>query len=187
MFPTWYLILVSVVAVDRLAEMVYSRRNQRRMRERGARQVRDPVFAGMVLLHIGYLAASPIEVAVMDRTFLTWLGFSSFALLIAANALRIWSIRALSVHWNIQIVSSQSLGAITTGPYRWVRHPNYVALFFEVAALPLIHTAWLTASAATIANLWLLKRRIDAEEQVLMNDPGYRATMGHKPRFVPGV
>ena len=187
MVSAWYLILVSIVAVDRLAEMAYSRRNQRRMRERGARQVRDPVFAGMVLLHIGYLAAAPLEVAVLNRTFIPWLGFPSLALLIAANALRIWSIRALSVHWNMQIVSSQSLGAIITGPYRWIRHPNYVALFFEVAALPLVHTAWLTASAATIANLWLLRRRIDAEEQVLMDDPGYRATMGHKPRFVPGV
>jgi methyltransferase len=185
--PVWYLTLVGLAAVDRLAEMAYSRFNQRRMSQRGARKVHDPVFAGMVALHIGYLCAAPLEVWVLDRTFLPWLGFPAMAIFAAANALRVWAIRALSVHWNMQIVASQSLGAVETGPYRWIRHPNYVAVFFEVASLPLIHTAWLTASVATFAQVVLLRRRIDAEEQVLMKDPDYRARMGGKPRFFPGL
>jgi methyltransferase len=183
----WYVMLVCAVAVDRLGELAYSRHNQRRLRERGAQKVRDPVFGGMVLLHVGYLCAAPAEAMLLGRSFLPWLGFPALAVLLAANALRIWSIRVLAVHWNMQIVSSQALGPITTGPYRWIRHPNYVAVFFEVAALPLIYTAWLTASLATLAHLFLLKHRIAAEEQVLMQDPAYRSTMGNKPRFVPGA
>ena len=187
MLPAWYLILVALVGVDRLAELAYSRLNQRRMGQQGAQKVQDPAFAGMVLLHVGYLCAAPLEVVVLGRPFLPWLGYPALVLFLAANALRIWSIRALSLHWNMQIVASQSLGPVATGPYRWIRHPNYVAIFFEVAALPLIHTAWLTAAAATIAQVILLKQRIAVEEEVLMNDPAYRSLMGNKPRFVPGV
>lgn len=173
------------MAVDRLVELAYSRSNQRRLRERGASPVRDPVFAGMVLLHVGYLSLAPIEVALFHRPFLIWLGIPALIVLVAANALRIWAIRALSVHWNMQIVASQSLGAVSTGPYRWIRHPNYVAVFFEVAALPLVHTAWLTALVATLAHIALLKGRIAAEERILMSDPAYVRQMGSKPRFVP--
>jgi len=63
---------------------------------------------------------------------------------------------------------------------------NYVALFFEVLALPLIHTAWITAAAATLANVALLRRRIAAEESVLMRGPAYQTHMAGKPRFFPG-
>ena len=185
MVSAWYVALVAAVAVDRLAELAYSRGNQRRLAQRGARQVRDPVFAGMVLLQVGYLCAAPLEVALLHRPFLPWLGFPALLLLIAANALRVWAIRALSVHWNMQIVASQSLGAVSTGPYRWIRHPNYVAIFFEVAALPLVHTAWVTALIATLAHVALLKGRIAAEEKVLMSDATYARQMGSKPRFVP--
>jgi methyltransferase len=181
----WYVALVAAVALDRLSELAYSRRNQRRLWERGARQVRDPVFGGMVLLHVGYLCLAPLEVALFERPFLPWLGIPALIVLIAANALRIWAICALSVHWNMQIVASQSLGAVSTGPYRWIRHPNYVAVFFEVATLPLVHTAWLTALAATLAHIALLKGRIAAEERILMSDPAYLRQMGSKPRFVP--
>jgi len=183
--PAWYSVLAAAVAVDRLVELAYSRSNQRRLRERGASPVRDPVFAGMVLLHVGYLSLAPIEVALFHRPFLIWLGIPALIVLVAANALRIWAIRALSVHWNMQIVASQSLGAVSTGPYRWIRHPNYVAVFFEVAALPLVHTARLTALVATLAHIALLKGRIAAEERILMSDPAYVRQMGSKPRFVP--
>ncbi|HLH44840.1 MAG TPA: isoprenylcysteine carboxylmethyltransferase family protein [Bryobacteraceae bacterium] len=185
MLSAWYAALAAAVAADRLGEFAYSRRNQRRLAERGARPVRDPVFAGMVLLQVSYLCGAPLEVVLLHRRFLPWLGFPALAVLIAANALRVWAMLALSVHWNMQIMASQSLGAASSGPYRWIRHPNYVAIFLEVAALPLAHTAWLTATVATMAHIALLKRRIAAEEEVLMSDPGYVRQMGGKPRFIP--
>jgi len=187
LIPAWYLVLVGLIAVDRLVEMAYSRHNQRAMSERGARKVRDPAFMGMVLLHAGYLCAAPLEVALLSRPFLPWLGYPALAVLAGANMLRVWAIRSLSLHWNMQIVASQSLGPVATGPYRWIRHPNYVAVFFEVPALPLVHTAWITAVTATLVHTLLLKRRIAAEERVLMSDPVYRARMGEKPRFVPAT
>ena len=88
-------------------------------------------------------------------------------------------------HWNVQILASMELGVVTGGPFRWVRHPNYVAVFVELMALPLLHTAWCTALAGTMIHYWVLKERIRVEEATLLSSPAYVALMGSKPRFVP--
>ena len=82
-------------------------------------------------------------------------------------------------------MDSTRQGVVDTGPYRWIRHPNYVAVFLELLALPLVHTAWITAIAGTIAHVFVLRARIDAEDRVLLANPDYAAAMGAKPRFVP--
>ena len=82
-------------------------------------------------------------------------------------------------------MDSTDLGVVTGGPYRWVRHPNYVAVAAELAAVPLAHTAWLTVAIGGLVDFFLLWRRITIEEEVLLADPLYRASMGHKPRFIP--
>jgi methyltransferase len=82
-------------------------------------------------------------------------------------------------------MDSVSLGVVTSGPFRLVRHPNYAAVFIELAALPLIHTAWITALAGSAGHAWVLSRRLAVEDAVLLRNDVYRATMGHRPRFVP--
>jgi methyltransferase len=82
-------------------------------------------------------------------------------------------------------MGSLSMGVVSTGPFRYVRHPNYVAVFVELAALPMVHCAWLTALGASILHVFILRRRIALEERVLLADEGYRAVMGGKPRFIP--
>ena len=77
------------------------------------------------------------------------------------------------------------LGVVTAGPYRFVRHPNYVAVFVELLALPLVHGAYLTAVAGTLLHLLILRRRVSLEESVLMADEGYRRAFADKPRFIP--
>src|SRR6202166_4134581 len=85
------------------------------------------------------------------------------------------------------IVVSPRLGLIFSGPFRFVRHPNYAAVFAEMLALPLIHTAWITALAGSIAHVVVLAHRLSTEERVLFADPGYRSAMAGKPRFLPGL
>jgi methyltransferase len=74
---------------------------------------------------------------------------------------------------------------VTTGPYAYVRHPNYAIVIVELFALPLVHGAWITCAACTALNAIVLASRIPAEERVLSAIPGYREAMGDKPRFVP--
>jgi methyltransferase len=82
-------------------------------------------------------------------------------------------------------MNSVPLGVVTSGPYRWIRHPNYAAVFLELFALPLIHSAWLTAALGQLACWGVVHQRLKVEEPVLMANPAYQAAMGHKPRFVP--
>ncbi|HEY5447089.1 MAG TPA: isoprenylcysteine carboxylmethyltransferase family protein, partial [Polyangia bacterium] len=83
------------------------------------------------------------------------------------------------------VASTPALGVVTGGPYRLIRHPNYVAVFVELAALPLVHGAWLTAAAGALLHAAILRRRIGLEESVLMADESYRRAFADKPRFLP--
>ena len=180
-----FLALLVAVGVGRLLEMRVSRRHQRAMGARGIEMKREPVFGFMVALHTGVLFAAALEVIFLERPFTPWLGWPALALVVLANLLRWWVIATLGPHWNVRVMGSMSMGVISTGPFRYVRHPNYVAVFVELAALPLVHGAWLTALGASILHVMILRRRIALEEQVLLADASYRQIMGPKPRFVP--
>jgi methyltransferase len=180
-----YFALLAAVGVGRVLEMRLSRRHQRALAARGARREPEPGFAAMVALHTGVLVASAVEVVTLHRPFSLSLGVPALAALLLANALRWWVIAALGPHWNVQVVGSLSLGVVTSGPYRFVRHPNYVAVFVELLALPLVHGAWITALAGAALHVPVLRRRLAVEEAVLDADAAYRAAMSAKPRFVP--
>ena len=182
-----YLLLLAAVAAGRLVEMSVSRRNQQRLAVQGIAKITAPHFRWMVLLHIGVLAGAGLEVVFLRRPFIPQLAVLMGMLFLFSNFLRWWVIRTLAGHWNVEVMASSRLGAITSGPYRWIRHPNYVAVYIELISLPLIHTAWITAIVAALGNAWVLARRVAMEDAVLLADPGYRASMGGKPRFVPGL
>lgn len=179
----WMLLLI--FGLGRLVEIGISRRNQRQLARQGVAKIAEPHFPWMVLLHLGVFIGAGLEVEAFHRPFIPALGIPMALLFAFANILRWWVIRTLAGHWNVQVMASTPLGVITTGPYRWVRHPNYVAVFIELLALPLIHTAWLTAAVGSAMNLWVLSRRVAVEEAVLLADPVYRKSMATKPRFFP--
>lgn len=182
-----YLGLLLVVALLRVYELQISRRHQREMVAHGASKVNDPRFRWMVLLHTGVLLGCAGEVIFLRRPFYVAFAAFWFAIFLAANVVRWWVIRTLGEHWNVQVMNSTGLGVITTGPFRYVRHPNYAAVFVEMLALPLIHCAWITAVVGSVAHAVVLSQRLNTEERVLFSDPHYRAAMSHKPRFVPGL
>jgi methyltransferase len=177
--------LVVAVAVGRLIELVISQRRRRGLRAQGASPVSERFFPAMVLLHAGILGGAIAEAWIAARPVIPWLAVPALALVFGASLLRWWVIATLGPHWNVRIMSSLSLGVVTDGPYRFVRHPNYVAVFVELTALPLVHGAFITAVAGAAAHVWVLAQRIRAEEEVLHRDPAYRASMGRKPRFLP--
>jgi methyltransferase len=181
----WFLILVGAVGACRIVELRLSRRHQRELAARGAAVVREPLFAAMVALHTGILAGAVVEVLALGRPFVAAIGVPALVLVVLANALRIWVIATLGPHWNVRVVPSMPLGVVTAGPYRFVRHPNYVAVFVELAALPLVHGAVVTALAGAGLHLLVLRRRIRLEEAVLLADEEYRRAFADKPRFLP--
>lgn len=179
--------LLLAVALLRLVELRISKRHQRELIARGAANVDDPKFRWMVLLHTSVLIGAALEVVLMRRRFIPVLASSMFAVFLAANAVRWWVIWTLGKHWNVQVMDSTRLGVITFGPFRYVRHPNYAAVFAEMLSLPLIHTAWITALAGSLAHAAVLAQRLSTEERVLFANPDYRSAMAGKPRFLPGL
>ncbi|MBN6050975.1 hypothetical protein JYK22_03425 [Nonomuraea sp. RK-328] len=173
----WYLTLILLVGLERLAELRLARRNARWSLERGGVVTGQGHYTWMVALHTGLLAGAPLEVALADRPFLPVLGWPMLALVVAAQALRWWCITALGPRWNTQVIVVPGLPLVTRGPYRfgWLRHPNYVAVVVEGAALPLVHTAWITALAFTVLNAVLMVVRIRCENAALATAGGRAA------------
>lgn len=180
-----YLALLLAVGAGRLLEMRLSRRHQRTLAERGFRRESEPGFPIMVAVHTVVLLGAALEVLMSPRPVPAALAVSAGTAFVLANILRWWVIHTMAEHWNVQVVNALSMGVVTSGPFRWVRHPNYVAVFIELLALPLLHAAYVTAALGAIAHVAILARRIAFEERLLFGDATYRATMGWKPRFIP--
>jgi methyltransferase len=180
-----YLALLALVAMGRIFELRVSRRNQRGLQKQGVQKIHEPHFRWMVLLHAGILCGAALEVLLLHRPVIPVLAISMGALFVLANILRWWVIRTLAGFWNVEVMASPGVGVVTSGPYRWVRHPNYVAVVAELFALPMMHTAWITALLGMAAHLEILRRRVIVEDGVLLSNPVYRASMGAKPRFLP--
>jgi methyltransferase len=164
----WFDVLIALTALERLAELVVSARNARWSFARGGVESGRGHFPAMVALHTGLLVACVVEVHAADRPFLPWLGWPALVLVLASQALRWWCIATLGPRWNTRVIVVPDLPLVSRGPYRWIPHPNYVAVVVEGIALPLVHTAWVTALAFTVLNaVLLLGFRIPAEERAL--------------------
>lgn len=182
-----YLGLLLAVALLRIFELRVSRRNQEKLLARGALKVNKPPFRWVVLVHTAVLICAALEVVFLRRPFIPLLAVIMFVLFIASNLVRLWVVRTMGQHWNVQVMNSTSLGVIVSGPFRFVRHPNYAAVFVEMFSLPLIHTAWLTALLGCLGYAAAISQRISVEESVLLANADYRAAMSTKPRFLPGL
>jgi methyltransferase len=182
-----FLALLAGVGLSRLIELEISRRHRRKLVERNIQRQPDPTYAWMVALHVAVLALAGCEVLWFGRPFLPALAAVAATLFILATVLRWWTIRTLGEHWNTQLMDSASLGVVSTGPFRWVRHPNYLGVFVELVAIPLLHGAWISALVAAAGNAWVLRNRLKVEEPMLDSHPQYRAAMAGKARFLPGI
>ncbi len=131
----------------------------------------------MVALHTALFVGCLLEVPLADRPFLPWLGWPMLALLVGAHALRWWCIRTLGPQWNTRVIRVPGAPLVTGGPYRWLRHPNYVAVVVEGFALPLVHTAWITALAVHGAQ----------RAAAAGTTPRRGGGSGHRPRGLTGA
>lgn len=165
--PAAFRALILAVAVERVAELAVSQRNLRWSRQRGGVEHGAGHYPVMVALHAGLLAGALAEAHLGRRRVDPRLAWPMVSLVVASQALRWWCIRSLGPHWNTRVVVVPGLPLVARGPYRFLRHPNYVAVVLEGAALPLAGSAWITATAFTALNLPLLAVRISAEDAAL--------------------
>lgn len=176
MSVTLFMLLVAAVGLERIAELVVSARHVGRAKMRGGVERGFGHYPAMVVVHTGLLVGAVVEVVLADRPFLPGLGWPMLALVLGAQALRWWCIRTLGEQWSTRVVVVPGAPLVTRGPYRFLRHPNYVAVVVEGIALPLVHTAWVTAAAFTVANAAVLRVRIRCEEAALRELAGRAPT-----------
>ncbi|MFC0622884.1 isoprenylcysteine carboxyl methyltransferase family protein [Kribbella deserti] len=162
-----YVVLVALVGLERVAELVVSLRNAKWSFGQGGVESGRGHYPFMVVLHTGLLAGCLVEAIVADRPFTPVLGWIMIAVVLASQALRWWCIATLGRQWNTRVIVVPGLSLVAKGPYQWMRHPNYVAVVAEGAALPLVHNAWITAIVFTVLNIPLLAVRIRTEEAAL--------------------
>lgn len=164
---TPYTVLVLLVVAERFAELVVARGNAAWSRARGARERGAGHYPAMVALHTALLFGCLVEPWAADRPFLPLLGWPALVLVLAAQGLRWWCIRTLGPRWNTRVLIVPGLPLVTAGPYRHLRHPNYLAVAVEGLALPLVHTAWMTALGFFLLNAALMTVRIPCEDDAL--------------------
>jgi methyltransferase len=154
--------LVVAVALLRLAELAYADRNTRRLLARGGEEVGARHYPLLVVLHAAWLGAIFLAVPA-DRPPSLPLALL-FAALLAA---RVWTIWSLGPYWTTRVITLPDAPLVRRGPYRYLRHPNYVIVAGEIAVLPLIFGAWRIALLFSVLNAALLWHRIRVEEQAL--------------------
>ncbi len=165
---SWFAGLIALVGLERLAELRLSLANTAWAKARGGREYGQGHYPPMVVLHTGLLIACVAEAHLADRPFIPALGWTAFALAVGSQALRWWCIATLGPQWNTRVIVVPGAPLVSRGPYRWLSHPNYVAVVVEGLALPLIHSAWVTALTFSVLNAVLLLRfRIPTEERAL--------------------
>lgn len=192
-FAAMYACGLALVAVQRITELSWSRRNIRASeRSAGARAAGSSFdWCAMVAAHTALIVLPALEFFVVEHGELAtgaihrWIFWSCTALFVAAQGLRYWTLRSLGRAWNARAVVDPVLGVVTRGPYRWIRHPNYLAVLIEFSAIPLAVGAWRSWIALTLLHTPVLVRRIRDEEALLDAVPGYSGAMGGKPRFLP--
>jgi methyltransferase len=168
---TAFVVVVALVAVERLAELVLSQRNAAWSFARGGVETGRGHYRVMVVLHSGFLVAMLVEAVVRRPEVPPALAWSMLGLVLASQALRWWCIVTLGPRWNTRVIVVPGLPPVRSGPYRLLAHPNYLAVVAEGLALPLIHCCWITAAAFTVLNAVLLTVRLRVENAALASLP----------------
>lgn len=182
---TIFVLFVATIAGQRLAEVRYARRNERALIASGGVEHDAWQVPLMAALHAAWFVSAIVEVWWRAPVFRPALAIAALAAFGAGQTLRLMAMHALGPRWTIRIITLPSAPPVVGGIYRYVRHPNYLGVILEIAALPLVYGAFWTSAAFSAANAALLWLRVRAEERALAADNAYDAYFASRPRFVP--
>jgi len=180
-----FYLLVALLAGQRLLELRHSKRNERRLVQQGGREHGAAHFGIMRLLHTCWFVAMVVEVGWLRRPFRPALAAVAALAAVLGQLLRYAAIRTLGNRWTVRIVTVPGRPPVHHGIYRYLRHPNYLGVVLEIAAVPLLHTAYLTSLIFSLGNALLLRVRIRAEEEALAADADFYRWLGDRPLLVP--
>jgi methyltransferase len=184
----YYFLFLGFFALRKVVDQVRSKRNICRLQQQ--RQLlpsRDRALPWMLITHVAFFVLTPLEVVLLERPFLPALGIPMIVLFVLAALLRWWTTALLGRQWCSKVVIPGDLQPVTSGPYRLVRHPNYLAVSLELLSAGLIYSAYLSTIVVGVLNLYAIIKRIHAEEEVLFQLPAYRSALADRARLIPGI
>ena len=163
---TAFSIFLIFIILQRIAELLLARRNEKILKAQGAIEYDKNGYRVIAAMHVVFFISLICEKVFFQRTLNTyWIVF--VVLFVGAQVLRYWAIKTLGVYWNTKILVLPNHRLVNTGPYKYLRHPNYIAVIVEIAVIPLIFSCYLTACIFSVINFILLRRRIKIEENAL--------------------
>ena len=180
-----YCAFVAAAALLAVGERLWARRNEIRLLRDGAEELAPWVFRLMAPAYTLVFPAAVVEHLLAGRRPAAWFAASMVVLFAAAKGLKLWAVKSLGDQWTMRVILPRAFRVATGGPYRFIRHPNYLAVIGEHLALPLAGGAWMTAIGFAVLFGAILRMRIVTEEAALLARPGYAAAMAGKRRFLP--
>ena len=177
--------IVVAVIIQRVLEVRLSDRHKLEILQQGGREHGDNLLGAVKVLQVSWWIATIAEIYYFDRPFIPALAIVGLSATTIGQVLRYLSMQALQWRWTLPIMTVPDLPVVQTGVYRYLKHPNWLGVILEIAFLPLIHSAYLTAIAFSLGNAWLMSRRIPNEERALAADSNYDTVFAGKPRFIP--
>ncbi|WP_028402753.1 isoprenylcysteine carboxyl methyltransferase family protein [Ectobacillus panaciterrae] len=179
-----FFVFFAFVVLQRIVELVIAKRNETRMKEKGAIEFGEGHYKYIVLLHISFLLSAAGEVLFFHKNIsplwpILLLAFTGTQLL------RVWAISSLGPYWNTKIIVLPEAEIIKKGPYRFIRHPNYTVVILEILLIPLLFQAYFTAMLFSVLNIFVLHIRIQEEERVLAAMTNYEKAFAKISRFTP--
>lgn len=189
---SFFITLVMLTVMQRVFELCRSRLNQSTLNSGGFTRIDSAgSYLAMVCVHVSWFIAMLVEHTLNPRRIPIPLAIAATAVFIGAQLLRLAVMRALGQQWNTQVMAPiekrNDPGVVISGPYRYLRHPNYLAVILEFISFPLVGGAVITAMVFSVANALILRHRIALEERYLFSRPGYAEAFSHLPRLFPRI
>ena len=152
--------------LQRLSELLIARRNEKKVLSEGAVEYDARGYRVIVAMHVFFFISFVAEYYILSKS-LNALWPLLLSIIVLAEILRYWAITSLGKYWNTKILVTPGSRLVSKGPYKFIRHPNYLSVVIEIAVVPLLFSCFITSVTFTVLNLLILRRRIRIEERAL--------------------
>jgi methyltransferase len=179
-----FYLLFMVIAIQRLIELLIAKRNEKWLKAKGAKEYGQKHYRLMVTIHLLFFASLLVE-NIGGRQQVSEYWVLLFALFLAAQAGRVWVIASLGRYWNTKIIVLPQADVIAKGPYKFIKHPNYLIVTIELIVIPLMFNAYWTLFIFALLNQFILSIRIPVEEKALTETTDYQEIHQGKKGYIP--
>ncbi|MGB7293600.1 MAG: isoprenylcysteine carboxylmethyltransferase family protein [Thermodesulfobacteriota bacterium] len=167
----FFWIFFAFLVSQRFFELALAKHNEQIVKSKGALEFDRDGYRYIVAMHVAFFICLVLEKFSLQRELNKfWVVF--LLIFLTAQILRYWAISSLGVYWNTKVLVVPGFQRTTKGPYKYLKHPNYIAVIVEIAVIPLVFSCYLTSVLFSIVNFILVRRRIKIEENALGNISG---------------